>query len=184
MKANPRVVIFVVSLIYFSFTMKDAVMARQSFFKLSSAISYVEDQVLQPRDFFDNFPEVKLRMSFQDARTAIERGGNHPVGFRDGKSELAWDGTFGGINGRATVLFKEGTGAHEIAVIVYAMDKRKDVFNAWEKRLVNHHGAPKETQENRAHVSDVWRFSNGVVIELRLLKDDDNPVVDIHWVTK
>jgi hypothetical protein len=140
------------------------------------------DQMIQPSDVFKDFPELRWGMSFEDAGKAIEKTGAHPVGRRGAKTELAWDGTFDGMSGRATVLFKEGSGAYEIAVIVHAFDKRKEVFERWVKLIVERHGAAKEAQDNSIDASRVWRLKDGVALELRLIKDDDSPVIDIHWV--
>lgn len=101
---------------------------------------------------------------------------------RDAQTELAWDGTFNGLNGRGTVLFKEGAGVYEIAVVVHAMEKRKEVFAQWTRKIIAKHGAAKEEEDNSIHTSKLWRLKNGFVIELRLIKDVDSPVVDIHWV--
>ena len=65
---------------------------------------------------------------------------------------------------------------------VYAYEKQKEVFEAWLKRLVEKHGAAKETSDNSISLSHVWRLKNGFVIELRSLKDSNSPIVDIHWV--
>jgi hypothetical protein len=88
---------------------------------------------------------------------------------------------FNDLNGLGTALFKEGVGVYEIAVIVYAMDKQQVLFASWQKELTARHGAPKEDDDNIA-TSDVWKFKDGFVIELRLIKDKNSPVVDIHWL--
>jgi hypothetical protein len=139
-------------------------------------------QMLQPKDLFRNFPEIRWGMSFHEAKKVIEKTGRHPVGLRDTETELVWDGTFNEMNGRSTVLFKEGKGAYEIAVIVYAMEKRQAVFEQWTKKITDKHGVAKAVEDNSIATSRVWKLPNGFAIELRLLKDDNSPVVDLHWV--
>lgn len=142
-----------------------------------------EDRMLQPSDVFQNFPELKWGMSFADAKKAIEKTGARPVrASKDDETQLVWVGTFNGMEGRARVYFGEGAGAVDVVVGVYAYDKRKDVFEAWLKKLTDRHGAATEESDNSITISKVWRLKNGFVIELRLLKDDNSPVVDIHWV--
>ena len=142
-----------------------------------------ESPMLQPSDFFRDFPELKWGMSFQDAKRAIEKTGARPVrAFKDDETELVWTATFEGMSGRARIHFKEGGGADDIAVGVYAYEKQRDVFEAWLKKLTARHGAAKEGSDNSILVSKVWRLKNGFVIELRSLKDVNSPVVDIHWV--
>ncbi|MFN3330740.1 MAG: hypothetical protein ACK419_07440, partial [Pyrinomonadaceae bacterium] len=86
------------------------------------------DEMLQPADFFQDFPEIKWNMSWAETKKAIERKGINPVSFKNAQTELAWDGKFNGMDGRGTVLFKENGQMYEIAVIIYAFDKRKEVF--------------------------------------------------------
>jgi hypothetical protein len=184
MKVNGKFICSLVLLICFSSAVRvaTAVGSRASVVVMLTTSSVGEDRMLEPSDIFRDFPEIRLGMSFQDAKKAIEKTGAHPVGFRKAQTELAWDGTFGGMSGRGTVLFKEGSGAYEIAVIVHALDKRKEVFGRWLKIIVERHGAAKEEQDTSIDTSKVWRLKNGVALELRLIKDDDSPVVDIHWV--
>lgn len=137
----------------------------------------------QPSDFVTDFPEIKWEMNFAEVKKAIEKAGAHPIGYKKAQTELAWDATYSGMTSRGTVLFKEDDGAMwEIAIIVYAMDKRQELFRAWEKKLVDKHGPPKEVQDTGIDTSKVWRLKNGFAIELRLLKDDNSPVIDLHWV--
>jgi hypothetical protein len=184
MKLTRKVIGSFALLICFSLAvpMATAVASRASVVTKSSASSADEDRMLEPSDLFRDFPEIKLGMSFPDARQAIEKTGAHPVAFRNAKTELAWDGTFDGVSGRATVLFKEAAGAYEIAVIAHASDERGEVFARWLKLIVEKHGAPKEDQDTSVDTSKVWRLKDGVALELRLIKDDDSPVIDIHWV--
>jgi hypothetical protein len=141
------------------------------------------EPMLQPSDLFKDFPEIKWGMSFQDVKRAIEKTGARPVrATKDDETQLVWTNTFNGMEGRARVFFKEGAGAIDVVVGVYAYEKQKEVFEAWLKKLVEKHGAAKETSDNSISLSHVWRLKNGFVIELRSLKDSNSPVVDIHWV--
>jgi hypothetical protein len=139
--------------------------------------------MLQPSDLFKDFPDIKWGMSFQEVKRAIEKTGARPVrASKDDERELVWLSTFNGFDGRARVYFKEGAGAIDVVVGVYAYDKQKEVFEAWLKKLNEKHGAAQETTDNSIYISHVWRLKNGFVIELRSLKDVNSPVVDIHWV--
>ncbi|HEV7905405.1 MAG TPA: hypothetical protein VGO96_16310 [Pyrinomonadaceae bacterium] len=172
-----RRLLFIISFVC-AFQVANA-LAAQSF----GALTFDEEPMLQPSDLFKDFPEIKWGMSFQDVKRAIEKTGARPVrATKDDETQLVWTGTFNGMEGRARVYFKEGAGAIDVVVGVYAYDKQKDVFEAWLKKLVEKHGAAKETSDNSISLSHVWRLKNGFVIELRSLKDTDSPVVDIHWV--
>lgn len=139
--------------------------------------------MLQPSDLFKDFPEIKWGMSFQDVKRAIEKTGARPVrATKDDETQLVWTSTFNGLEGRARVYFKEGAGAVDVVVGVYAYDKQKEVFAAWLKKLNEKHGAAQETTDDSVSISHVWRLKNEFVIELRSLKDINSPVVDIHWV--
>ena len=138
--------------------------------------------MIAPRDFFADLAAVDFGMNFADAKKAIQKTGASPVdGTRTG-GELVWDGQFAGTAGRATTLYKPDTGLWEIAVVVYAMDKREAIFNQWSKTIADRHGPAMATEENEDAVSRVWRFKTGYVLELRLSLDMNNPAVDIHWV--
>jgi hypothetical protein len=141
-----------------------------------------EVRMLQPSEVFRDFPEIRWEMSFEEVKKAIEKSGGRPVGFKDSKTELAWEGTFNGITGRGTVLFRDDGSMFEIAVITYAMEKRKSVYESFLKKLEERHGATKEKEDDSIATSKVWRLKNGFAIEVRLLKDENSPVVDIHWV--
>lgn len=142
-----------------------------------------EEPMLQPADLFKDFPDIKWGMSFLEVKRAIEKTGARPVrASKNDERELVWVNTFNGMNGRARVYFKEGAGAIDVVVGVYAYDKQREVFAAWLKKLNERHGASKEVSDNSIYVSHVWRLKNEFVIELRSLKDTDSPVVDIHWV--
>lgn len=149
----------------------------------SGALTADEEPMLQPSDLFEDFPAIKWGMSFPEVKKAIEKTGAHPVrASKDDERELVWLSTFNGMDGRARVYFREGAGAIDVVVGVYAYDKQKEVFESWLKKLTDKHGAAKETSDNSIYISHVWRLKNGFVIELRSLKDTDSPVVDIHWV--
>lgn len=142
-----------------------------------------EEPMVQPSDLFKDFPEIKWGMSFQDVKRAIEKTGARPVrATKDDETQLVWTNTFNGMEGRARVYFKEGAGAIDVVVGVYAYEKQKEVFELWLKKLVEKHGASKEISDNSISLSHVWRLKNGFVIELRSLKDPQSAVVDIHWV--
>lgn len=142
-----------------------------------------EVKMPQPSDFFRDFPAVTWGMSFADARRAIEKAGARPVRAHERDvSELVWTEKFEGMDGRARVHFKEGAGLDDVAVGVYAFEKRVEVFESWLRRLTERHGKPNEESDNEVSTSKVWRLKNGFVVELRSLKDPNSPVVDIHWV--
>ncbi|HJR07949.1 MAG TPA: hypothetical protein VJ842_11875 [Pyrinomonadaceae bacterium] len=150
---------------------------------LSSTMTLADDeQMIQPSDIFQNFPELKWGMSFKDAKKAIEKTGVSPVGFKGYETELAWDAEFNGMRGRGGVHFREGAGLSDIVVGVYAFEKQKDVFDEWLKKIVGRHGVSKEVSDTEVSISHVWRLKNKFVIELRSLKDAGSPVVDVHWV--
>jgi len=136
---------------------------------------------IQPSDLFNDFPTLKFGMSFADAKKAVAAAGAQPMGSETKQTELTWDGKFSGMNGRATLLFKEGVGLWEIAVVVTAMDKRREVFDTWTKKISEKVGTPAHA-ESMDHVENKWDLKDMVELELRLIKDDDSPVVDIHWV--
>ena len=139
--------------------------------------------MLEPSDLFKEFPEIKWGMTSQEVRKAIERTGSRPARQTKGdEPELVWWSTFNGMEGRARVYFKEGAGAVDLVVGVYAYEKQKEVFEAWLQKLNERHGAAQETSDNSIYISHVWRLKNNFVIELRSLKDINSPVVDIHWV--
>jgi hypothetical protein len=142
-----------------------------------------EVKMIEPSDLFRGFPAVAWGMSFADARRAIEKAGARPVRAHERDvSELVWTGKFEGMDGRARVHFKEGGGLDDVAVGVYAFERRGEVFDAWLRRLTGRHGKAAEESDNETYTSKVWRLGDGFVIELRSLKDPNSPVVDIHWV--
>lgn len=122
-------------------------------------------------------------MSFQEVRAAIEKTGARPVrASQSDEQELVWLSTIKGMDGRFRVYFKKDAGAIDVAVKVYAIEKQKEVFGEWLKKLTEKHGTATETLDNELYISHVWRLKNGFVIELRSLKDTDGGIVDIHWV--
>lgn len=149
---------------------------------VSTAARSGDEQMIQPSDIFEKFPELKWGMSFKDAKKALEKTGVTPVGFKGQETELAWDAEFNGMRGRGGLHFGEGAGLNDIVIGVYAFEKQKDVFEAWLKKLTERHGASKEVSDTEVSISHVWRLKNKFVIELRSLKDADSPVVDVHWV--
>jgi hypothetical protein len=151
--------------------------------RASGALTVDEEAMLQPSDLFKDFPEIKWGMSFLDVKRAIEKTGARAVrATKDDETQLVWTSTFNGLEGRARVYFKEGAGAIDVVVGVYAYDKQKAIFDEWLKKLNEKHGASKEITDNSISLSHVWRLKNGFVIELRSLKDVNSPVVDVHWV--
>jgi hypothetical protein len=140
----------------------------------------VEDTV-QPSELFSNFPALKFGMTFAEAKKAVAATGALPMGNDTRQTEMTWDGKFSDMNGRATLLFKEGAGLWEIAVVVTAMDKRREVFDAWTRKVSDKVGTPAHA-ESMDHIENKWDLKDMVELEIRLIKDDESPVVDIHWV--
>ncbi|HEX8472628.1 MAG TPA: hypothetical protein VF666_01215 [Pyrinomonadaceae bacterium] len=140
-----------------------------------------EDEMLEPSDFFKEFPEIKWGMSYQDARKAIEKRGHRPIGFKGVETEVAWNGKFNEMEGRGTIILKEGAGVVQISVVVHAFEKKKDLFEAWQKRLTEKYGAAKDEDTSVAD-EKLWRLKNGFVILIRSLKEAESPVVVIQWV--
>ena len=156
---------------------------QESVAKNSTGSQSGDEQMIQPSDIFEKFPELKWGMSFKDAKKAIEKTGVTPVGFKGQETELAWDAEFNGMRGRGGLHFGEGAaGLNDIVIGVYAFEKQKEVFEAWLKKLTERHGASKEVSDTEVSISHVWRLKNNFVIELRSLKDVNSPVVDVHWV--
>lgn len=172
MTVNRRPITIVIAVACFSFISDAATLRGAS----------AQDRMPGPLDIFQDFPDLRWEMSFQETRKAIEKSGARPFGLSNVKTELAWDGKFNGMMGRATVIFKEGGGIYEIAVVVHAFDKREDVFKTWLKKLAEKYGAAKQEEDNSIATSRLWRLKNGLAVELRVLKDQDSPVVDVHWV--
>lgn len=141
-----------------------------------------EAEMLRPTDFVREFPALAWGMSFQEARKAIEQTGARPVGLKGSERELAWDATFGGMRGRGAAFFREGAGLSQIAIGLYAFDKRAALFDAWLKKLTERHGEPAETHDDEFTLIKVWRLRNGFAIQLRTLKDEHSPVVEVAWV--
>ena len=147
-------------------------------------VAAAESLAISPRDLFADLPAVDFGMSFADAKKTIEKTGVSPIdGARTG-GELVWDGQFAGTAGRATTLYKPDKGLWEVAVVVYAMDKQKAIFEQWTKTVTARHGPATETVDDEDAISRVWRFQSGIVLEIRMPKDTSSPIVDIHWVKK
>jgi hypothetical protein len=134
------------------------------------------------KEFFPDFPAVRLGMSHAAARKAIVRSGVRPVAMPGSVSEIVWNTKFAGIEGRATMLFKPKAGAWEIAVIVYAMERQAELVKSWREKVEHRHGPPTEIHDDDLAVSYVWRFRNKMALEIRAPKDVNSPIVDIHWV--
>ena len=183
MRLNRKCVAFILLLV-FSCPARTAAAPSVQASGASSAASQAGDEVkmLGPSDLFNDFPTLEWGMSIEEAKAAVEKAGAHPLVSRSDEGQLTWDGKFGGMDGRATVILKKGRGIYEIAVIVHAFDKRQEVFEQFLRKLVDRHGEAKETSDTSVDTSKVWRLKNGFAIELRLIKDDDSPVIDVHWV--
>lgn len=132
------------------------------------------------KEFFPDFPAVRMGMKFDAAKKAVERTGATTVSVT--REEMVWDATFAGTMGRATMFFKPRTGAWEVAVVVYAMEKKEEISAAWRKRIEARSGPPSEVHDDEYALSYVWRYKDGTALELRTPKGPDGTVVDIHWV--
>jgi len=139
-------------------------------------------EMLRPTDFVKEFPALAWGMSFQEAKKAIEQAGARPAGLKGSERELAWEATFDGMRGRGAAFFREGAGLSQIAVGLYAFEKRAALFDAWLKKLTGRHGEPAETHDDEFALIKVWRLKNGFALQLRTLKDAQSPVVEITWV--
>lgn len=140
-----------------------------------------EKEMLEPSDFIEDFPEIRLGMSLQETKKAIEKTGARPVGLKNTETELAWDATFNGMRGRGAVHFEKGAGLKQITAGLYAFEKQQELYEAWLKKLTARHGTPQDEDTSVAH-EKLWRLKNGVAILLRSLKDAESPVVEIRWV--
>lgn len=134
------------------------------------------------RNVFPDFPAVKLGDNYKATKALLVKRGLIDAGFRGTPEELVWDGTFGGTNGRATMFFKTETGAWEIAVVLFAMEKQAAIGKRLIKQVEARHGPATEVVDNEYATSHVWRFAKGLALEIRIPKDVNQPVVDIHWV--
>lgn len=143
-----------------------------------------ETKNFRPADLFPDFPAISWGMSFQAARQAIQKNGIDPVAFRDSRTELVWDGKFATMDGRATIFLKEDSGVWEIAVVAFAMERQKEIFEEWTRQVTARHGGPKEVHDDSSATSRIWQLKDGIALELRAPKDPGSPVVDIHWVKK
>ncbi|HEX8688056.1 MAG TPA: hypothetical protein VF654_16210, partial [Pyrinomonadaceae bacterium] len=103
-------------------------------------------EMIRPAELFADFPGLRLGMSLREAKAAVEKAGVRPVVSRD-ETRMTWDGKFDGMDGRATVLFKKGSGVYEVAVLVYAFDKRQEVFAEMSRKIGDRHGDAKEASD-------------------------------------
>lgn len=139
-------------------------------------------EMVRPTDFVRDFPAVAWGMSFEQAKQAVEKTGARPAGPKDSENGLAWEATFEGMRGRGAVSLKEGAGVGRISVGVYAFGKRAEVYGAWLKKLTERHGAAAEERDDEFANMKVWRLKNGFAIQLRTLKNEHSPLVEIAWV--
>ncbi len=126
-------------------------------------------------DVFTDFPKVRMGMSFTAARAVLVKRGLQSVTFKGSTEELAWDSTFGGIQGRATMLFKPRTGAWEIAVVLFAIDDQMALTQRLIKQVEARHGPAGEVDDDEMAVSHVWRFGKDLALEIRRPKDVNQP---------
>lgn len=137
------------------------------------------NDTIQPADFFPDFPKLKFGMRVADAKKEVEVTGTRaasPV-----NTQVVWTGLFDKMDGRATAVFNDDGALFQIAVVVYAMEKRAEVFEAWSNRIVEKHGKVTSESVTEDVTSRLWNL-DGVLLELRLIKDANSPVVDIRWV--
>jgi hypothetical protein len=137
------------------------------------------NDVIQPADFFPDFPKLKFGMSVAETRKAVEATGARaasPV-----NTQVVWEAVFDKMTGRATAVFTEEKGLFQIAVVVYAMEKRNEVFEQWSRRIIEKHGKVTSESITEDVTSRLWDI-DGVLLELRLIKDVNSPVIDIRWV--
>ncbi len=137
------------------------------------------NETIQPADFFPDFPKLKFGMKSAEAKKAVEATGVRaasPV-----STQVVWNGVFDKIDGRATLIFNDDGALFQIAVVVYAMEKRAEVFEAWSRRIVEKHGKVTSESVTEDVTSRLWNI-DGVLLELRLIKDVNSPVIDIRWV--
>jgi len=133
-------------------------------------------------DVFPDFPAVKLGTTYKAAKAVLVKRGLVDAAFKGTPDQLAWDGTFGGVKGRATMFFKPEIGAWEIAIVLFAMDQQSAVAKRLVKKVEVRHGPAGEVVDDEDATSNVWRFGKSLALEIRRPKDIDQPIVDIHWV--
>ena len=68
------------------------------------------------------------------------------------------------------------------AIVLFAMEKQKEIFDKFTAKIELRHGPPTEKHDDEFAVSHVWRFKGNLALEVRSPKDVNSPVVDIHWV--
>jgi hypothetical protein len=137
------------------------------------------DNVAYPSDLIAKFPDVKWGMSYQNAKAAITKTGASPGGFSN--TELAWDGSFNGVQGRATVLLKDDK-VNQISVLLYAGAKRAEIYNDLLRQATAKYGKVSQEVKSSDSMSDLWKPSSDITFELRNVTDPDSPVVVIQWV--
>jgi hypothetical protein len=148
----------------------------------SSTVSAIpEERMIEPSDLFKDFPGIKLGMSFEDAKKAIERKDIQPTGFKNEKTELVWDDNYNGIMGSGQLRFKNDE-VHEITVVIYAMNKRNAIFKTFQQKITARHGVSKAVEDTPELTSNVWRLKDGVAIGLQVNKEANYPTIYIHWV--
>ena len=133
-------------------------------------------------DVFPDFPAVKLGTTYKAAKAVLVKRGLVDAAFNGPPDQLVWDGTFGGVKGRATMFFKPEIGAWEIAIVLFAMDQQSAVAKRIVKKVEVRHGPAGEVVDDEDATSNVWRFGKSLALEIRRPKDIDQPIVDIHWV--
>ena len=139
----------------------------------------IQDKVAYPSDLVSSFPDVKWGMSFQEAKAVVAKTGASPGGFNN--NEISWDGTFNGTTGRATILLRDGK-VSQMAILFYAGSKRVEVYNDLLKQSTAKYGKISEEVKGSDSISDLWKPSNDITIELRNVTDPDSPVIVIQWV--
>lgn len=137
------------------------------------------NDTIQPSDFFPDFPKLKFGMTVAEVKKAVEVTGTRVVS--PVNTQVVWQGQFDKMEGRATAVFNDDGALFQIAVVVYAMEKRAEVFESWSKRIVEKHGKVTKESVTEDVTSRLWNL-DGVMLELRLIKDVNSPVIDIRWV--
>jgi hypothetical protein len=184
MKFNSYLVLLVAAMLVASICARTTRIANAAAdLVISSRLQHQDKKSVVPQDIFPDFPVLSWGTTFPKAKETVEATGTKPVRpFKDSEAELNWDGKFDGLSGRASLRFEEKSGLNEIVIVVFALDKRTELFERWSSTLKERLGPPDEQQDNSISVSQVWRLKDGVAIELRTLKDANSPIVDVHWV--
>lgn len=169
MKVIQNLIIFLVFLMFFSSAAQPAI---------------AQDEMIQPADFFQNFPKIKWGMSIEKAKTAIEQTGNRAS--RPVESQLTWSGKFNDMDGQGALVFAKGKSLEAVIVQLYYSDNGRQMYESWVKRLTEKHGRTKEETLSKDVTLRRWTFKTGFFLELRLIKDDgeDRYMAVIHWERK